>query len=332
MKAIVYTEYGSPDVLHLQDVPQPTPQENEVLVRVHATNINFGDLIARDFGKVTIRKFWMPWPLWLPAKLAFGYRKPRKQILGNEFSGEIAAIGSAVTRFKIGDPVYGYRGQAMGTYAEYLCMRENGLIALKPANVTFEEAATIPYGALTALTLLRKLNIQPGQKVLINGASGGIGSYAVQFAKLFGAEVTGVCGTPRMASVKSLGADKVIDYTCEDFTQNGETYDLIFDVLGKSSFSRCKNSLNPNGRYALASFSMGQVGQMMWTKLVGGKRVICGLSSENPEALAEITNLISEGKLKTIIDRRFPLEQTADAHRYVESGSKQGHVVITLAS
>lgn len=233
-------------------------------------------------------------------------------------------------RFRKGDQVFGYRGQSMGTNAEYLCMPENGLVETKPSNMAYEEAATVSYGALTALNLLRQVNIQSGQKILVNGASGGIGSAAVQLAKYYGAEVTGVCATPRLEFVKSLGADRVIDYTKEDFTKNGETYDLIFDILGKSSFSRCKNSLKPNGRYLLASFKMTQVFQMLWTSITGEKKVICALSSESPKDLTFIKELVEAGKIKSIIDRRFPLEQIPEAHHYVEHGHKKGNVVITI--
>jgi NADPH:quinone reductase-like Zn-dependent oxidoreductase len=272
----------------------------------------------------------MPMPLWFPARLAFGLRKPNKPILGSELAGEIEATGKDVKKFRKGDQVFAYRGQSMGTYAEYLCMAEVGMVAIKPANMTYAEAAAVPYGALTALDLLRKGNIQNGHKVLINGASGGIGSAAVQLAKYYGAEVTGVCGTPRLEYVKSLGADQVIDYTAEDFTQNGETYDLIFDILGKSSFSRCKSSLNQNGRYLLASFKMKQLFQMLWTKIRGSQKVICALSSEKTEDLVFIKELVEAGKIKSIIDKCYPLEQAAEAHRYVETGQKQGHVVITV--
>ena len=331
MKAIVYTEYGSPDVLQLKEVAKPTPEDNEVLIRIYATTVNFGDLMARNFKAISPRKFNMPLLFWLPARLAFGFRKPKKKILGSEFAGEVEAVGAAVTRFKPGDQVFGYRGQSMGAYAEYLCMPEDGVLAIKPANMTYEEAATVPYGALTALSLLRKVNIQRGQKVLINGASGGIGAAAVQLAKYFGAEVTGVCGTPRVGFVKALGADKVIDYTKEDFTRNGETYDLIFDILGKSSFSRCKRSLKQNGIYLLASFKMRQLFQMLWTSMIGGQKVICALSSEKPEDLIFIKELVEAGKIKASIDKCYPLEQTAEAHRYIEAGLKKGNVVITVA-
>ena len=219
---------------------------------------------------------------------------------------------------------------SMGANAEYLCMPEDGMVAIKPANMTYEEAAAVPYGGIMALSILRKVNIQSGQKVLINGASGGIGSLAVQLAKYFGAEVTGVCSTPRLEYVKSLGADKVIDYTQKDFTKNGETYDLIFDILGKSSFSRCKSSLKQNGCYLLASFKMTQLFQMLWTKIIGSKKVICAMASEKPQDLIFIKELVEAEKIKAVIDRRYPLEQTAEAHRYVEKGHKKGHVVIAV--
>ena len=330
MKAIIYTEYGSPNVLQLKEIEKPVQQDNEILIRIHATPVNIGDIWARNFKQISPRRFTMPLPLWLPARIYFGFTKPRINILGSEFAGEVEAAGKDVKRFKKGDQVFGYRGQSMGANAEYLCMPEDGLVAIKPVNMTYEEAATVPYGALTALNLLRKVNIQHGQKVLINGASGGIGSAAVQLAKYYGAEVTGVCSTPRLEFVKSLGADKVIDYTKEDFTQNGETYDLIFDILGRSSFSRCKSSLSENGRYLLASFKMKQLFQMLWTSRIGSKKVICALSGEKLEDLLLIKELVEAGKIKSIIDRRYPLEQAAEAHRYIEEGHKKGNVVITL--
>ncbi len=330
MKAIVYTEYGPPDVLHLQEVEKPTPQDNEILIKVHATPVNFGDITARNFKAISPRKFNMPFLFWLPARLTFGFRKPKKRILGSEFAGEIEAVGKEVKQFKKGDSVFGYRAMNFGAYAEYLCVPEDGLVALKPPQITYEEAAAVPYGALTALNLLRKVNIQPGQKVLINGASGGIGSYAVQLAKHLGAEVTGVCSTPRVELVKALGADKVMDYTREDFTRSSESYDLIFDILGKSSFSACKRVLKPNGRYLLASFKMKQLFQMLWTSITGGKKVVCALSTEKKEDLLFIQGLVEAGKIKSIVDRCYPLEQAAEAHRYVETGYKQGSVVITV--
>ncbi len=332
MKAIVFAEYGSPDVLQLKEVAKPTPKDDEILVRVHATPVNYGDLTARNFARLTPREFNMPAPLWLPARLSFGWNKPRINILGSELAGEVEAVGSQVRKFKPGDQVFAYAGMNMGANAEYRCLPEAGVVALKPANISCAEASALPYGGIMALSILRRANIQPGQKVLINGASGGIGSMAVQLAKYFGAEVTGVCGTPRLEYVRCLGADKVIDYTCEDFTQNGETYDLIFDVLGRSSFSRCKRSLKPNGIYLLASFKSKALLQMLWTSITGSRqRVICAMASERPEDLEFVRGLVESGKIKSLIDRCYPLEQAAEAHRYVESGRKQGHVVITVA-
>lgn len=333
MKAIVYTEYGSPDVLKIKEVAKPNPKGNEILIRVYATSVNFGDLMARNYKAISPRQFNMLFLFWFMAKFSFGLNRPKNPILGSEFAGEVEAVGGAVTRFKPGDPVFGYLGPGMGAYAEYFCMPENGVVTMKPAKMTYEQAAVVPYGAIMALHLLRKVNLKSGQKVLINGASGGIGSAAVQIAKHFGAEVTGVCGTPRLAYVKSLGADHVIDYTVEDYTQNGETYDLIFDILGKSSFARCKNSLKPNGILLFASFKMKQLVQMLRTARSGsGKRVICAIAPGSLEDLNAVKELMEAGKIKTIVDRCYPMEQAAGAHRYVEEGHKKGNVVITMAS
>lgn len=333
MKAIVYKEYGSPDVLHIEEIEKPAPKDNEILIRNHATTVNFGDLMARNYKVVSPRQFNMFFLFWLMGKISFGVNRPRTNILGSEFAGEVEAVGSTVTRFKPGDPVFGYLGMSMGAYAEYFCIPENGVVANKPENMTYEEAAVVPYGATMALSLLRKANVQPGQKVLINGASGGIGSAAVQIAKCFGAEVTGVCGTPRLAFVKSLGADHVIDYTVEDFTKNGKTYDLIFDILGKCAFARCKNSLKPNGILLYASFKMKQLVQMLWaSRSSSGKRVICAIAPGSLEDINSVKELVEAGKIKAIIDRYYPMEQAAEAHRYVEEGHKRGNVVITMLS
>jgi NADPH:quinone reductase-like Zn-dependent oxidoreductase len=300
------------------------------LVRVCATSINYGDLIARNFRNVSPQEFNMPFPFWLLARIAFGFSKPKNTILGSEFAGEIEAVGKAVTRFRVGDPVFGYCGQRMQADAEYLVMAEDGEVALKPTTMSYAEAAVVPYGAITALNLLRKVDIQPGQKVLILGASGGIGSAAAQLAKFYGAEVTGVCSTRNLEMVKSLGADKVIDYTQEDFTQNGQTYDLIFDILGRGSFSRYKKSLKPNGRYLLASFKLKQLLQMLWTSLSGSRKVICAMTPEKSGDLPYIKELIEAGQLKAAIDQCFPLEKTAEAHRYVEQGHKKGQIAIIV--
>ncbi len=286
--------------------------------------------MARNFKAVSPRVFNMPFILWLLSKIALGINQPKVSILGNEVAGEIESVGKDVKRFKKGDQIFGHPGQSFGAYAEYLCMPEDGVLAIKPANMTYEETAVVPYGAITALNLLGKVNIQPGQKVLINGASGGIGSAAVQIAKHFGAEVTGVCGTPRVEFVKSLGADKVIDYAKEDFTQNGETYNVIFDILGKGSFTRCKNSLKPNGILLFASFKMKQLFQMLWTSKIGRRKAICAIAPGSAEDLISVKELIEAWKIKAIIDRVFPLEQAAEAHRYVEKGHKRGNVVIAI--
>jgi NADPH:quinone reductase-like Zn-dependent oxidoreductase len=331
MKAIVYTEYGPPEVLQLKEVEKPTPKENEVLIRNYAATVNYGDIVARNFKEISPRKFNMPFPFWLITGMSFGFSKPKITILGSEFAGEVEAVGKDVKSIKQGDQVFGYRGQIMGAYAEYLVMPEDGALTIKPTNMTYDEAVVVLWGAIVALNLLReKGNIQSGGKVLINGASGAIGSAAVQIAKSYGAEVTGVCGTPRLEFVKSLGADKVIDYTKDDFTQSGETYDLIFDILGKSSFSRCKSSLSQNGRYLLASFKTGDLTDMLWTSVTGSKKVICAMASGSTEDLISVKELIEAGKIKAVIDRSYPLGQTAEAHRYVEEGHKKGHVVITV--
>ena len=330
MKAIVFREFGTPMVLKLEEVQKPIPKDNEVLVKIFAVNVNFGDIIVRKFNRVTPKKFNMPFVFWLLTKLLLGIRKPKINIAGSEYSGIIDEIGKGVTNFKVGDEVFGYRSMKMGANAQFISVPAKGLIIHKPKNVTFEEAATFPYGALTALNLLRKVNIKADQKILINGASGSIGLHALQLAKHYGAVVTGVCGTERMDFVKSLGAHKVIDYTKEDFTENVEKYDVIFDILGRSSFTKCKKSLKESGIYLLASFKMKQLAQMIWTKIFGSKKVICALSTENYDDLVEIKDLIEKGIFNSFIDKTFPLEETSIAHEYIESGNKKAQVVITV--
>lgn len=330
MKALIYESYGPPEVLKLVEIEKPSPKENEILIRNHAASVNYGDALARNFKDVTPGKFNMPFLFWLMAKFFFGFSKPKVKILGSEFSGEVEAVGNAVTRFKIGDKVFGYRGQSMGAYAEYLVVPENSVVALKPENISYEEAAAVPGGSMVAFFILRKLNIQRGQKVLINGASGGNGNFAVQIAKNLGAEVTGVCGTNRVDFVKALGADSVIDYTKEDFTKNGQKYDIIFDVLGRAGFSNCKNSLAENGRYVLVSFKVKQLLQMMWTSFFGNKKVKCVLSPQKLDDLVAVTKMIEEGKIKSIIDKTFPMDQAVEAHKYAEQGNKKGNVVISV--
>ena len=331
MKAIVYTEYGDPDVLKIKEAEKPYPKGNEVLIRIRAVSVNYGDIIARNFKNISGREFNMPLLFWIFARFAFGIKNPRIKILGNTFAGEIEKIGNDVKQFREGDQVFGYTGEKMGGYAEYLCMPENGIIAVLPSNMTYDEASVVPYGTIMALTLLKKANIQKGQKVLIIGASGGIGSAAVQLAKYyFGAEVTGVCSTAGIEFVRNLGADEVIDYKKEDFTRSKETYNLIFDILGKGSFSSYKPLLTHKGIYLLASFKTKKLLQMIWTLMFGGKKIVCALVTPKTEDLIFVKKLIEEGKIKSLIDRYFPLEQTAEAHKYIESGNRRGNVVITI--
>lgn len=331
MKAAVFTEYGPPEVLHLSEVAEPVPGDRDVLVRVRATSVNFGDSLVRNFKAISPRKFHMPLLFWLIGRGTFGFTRPRRTVLGSEFAGEVVAVGRDVSRFEVGEPVFGYSGPRMGAYAEYLCVPEDAVMTSKPSTLTDEEAAAIPYGAIMALGLLRKAHIQPGQRVLVVGASGGIGPAVVQLAvSQFGALVTGVCGTSRVDYVRALGAENVIDYTQQDYVDSGETYDVIIDILGKSSFGRSRGSLTPHGRLIFVSFKTKQLCQMLWTSVVGGRRVLCVLVSEKPDDLIFIKGLIEAGKIRSVVDKAFPLQEAAQAHRYAESEAKTGAVVITI--
>ena len=330
MKAIVFTQYGPPEVLQLKEVQKPVPGDHEILIKVFATPVSFGDVLVRNFNAVTPKKFHMPFLFWLIGKFYFGFSKPRITIPGSEFSGVVESVGKNVKQFRTGDEVFGYCGSRMGAYAGHLCMPENGVVSLKPANTTHAEAAAIPYGAIMAFNVIRKANISPGHQVLVNGASGGIGPAVVQLARYHGAEVTGVCSSRRVDYVKSLGAGRVIDYTTTDFTKNGETYDFIIDILGKRSFSQCRHSLKDGGRLLLISFKMKQIFSMLWTSMTGSKKVVCILSTEKAADLDYIKTLTEEGMIRSFVDRCFPLEQAAGAHTYVEGGHKTGSVVITV--
>jgi NADPH:quinone reductase-like Zn-dependent oxidoreductase len=324
VKAILHTEYGPPDELQFKEVEKPAPKANEVLIKIHATTVTTSDCNIRNLTFV-------PKLFVLPMRMEFGLTKPKNNILGFDLAGEVEAVGKGVTRFKIGDQVFGTTEPAYGAHAEYVCLPEDGVLTTRPANMTYEEAATIPVIANTALHFIRDMgNVQAGQKVLINGASGGIGTFAVQLAKYYGAEVTGVCSTTNLELVKSLGADHVIDYTREDFTRTGQTYDVIFDAVGKSSFSRCKSSLNKEGIYLVTLPKPAVLFQMVWTSMIGSKKVKMEGAPAKVENLIFLKELIEAGKLKTVIDRRYPLEQTAEAFRYVETGHKKGNVVITV--
>ena len=302
MKAIVATQYGGPEVLQLKEIEKPTPKDNEVLVKVHATTVT-----AADFR---MRSFTVPAAVWIPARLALGITKPRQPIFGSELAGVVEAVGKDVTRFKVGDQVFASTlTEKFGGYAEYKSLPEKAMMVIKPTNLTYEEAAALPIGATTALRLLRKGNIQRGQKVLIYGASGSVGTYAVQLAKYFGAEVTGVCSTSNLEMVKSLGADHVIDYTKEDFSAVNKRYDIIFDTVAKFPKAQYSKVLAPNGTYV----SMAKLD-----------------TKENMDNLIFIKGLIEKGVIKAVIDRCYPLEKMTEVHRYMDTGRKKGNIVITV--
>lgn len=323
MKAVIYEKYGAPEVLQLKDIEKPTPKDNEVLVKVHATTVNSGDCRMRSAQT--------PPGFGLLFRLAVGIFGPRKKILGTEVSGEIEAIGKDVKQFKVGDQVFVFKGMDMGAYVEYLCIQEDGPVMHKPENITLEEAAALSFGGTTAIFFVRDLaQIQSGQKVLVNGASGCVGHFVVQLAKYYGAEVVGICSSSNVDLVKSFGADDVIDYTQEDFTQRSERFDVLIDTVGNLPFSRCKKVLKKQGKLALIAGGLPQFLLMFWRWLVGGIRILAGPASEKKEYLYFLKKLVEEGKLKVFIDRRYPVSQIVEAHRYTDKGHKRGSVVVTL--
>jgi len=324
MKAAVYTRYGPPDVLEIKDVEKPVPADNEVLVRVHATTVCAADWRMRKADPFLIR-------------LMNGLSAPKKiHVLGIEFAGRIESVGRAVTRFREGDEVFGATGFKFGAHAEYVCVPADGVIETKPANMTLEEAAAVFFGAVSALHFLRKAGIRAGQKVLVYGASGSVGVFAVQLAKHFGAHVTGVCSTRNVELVRSLGADEVVDYTKEDFSRAGRVYDIVCDTVGKSGFSRSLKSLVRGGAYVLIGYSgqlpsfLGGLVRGMWASATGAARVIGGVAHAAAGDVTFLKGLIEAGTLRTVIDRRYSLDEIAEAHRYAEAGHKRGHVVIVL--
>ena len=323
MKAIVYSRYGSPDVLEFAEVAKPVPNDCEILIKTHATTVTSGDWRVRSLN--------VPAGFGLITRLVFGISKPKQPILGTEIAGVVESVGKDVRKFKVGDAVFAFSDFAMGCHAEYKCMPQDGAIALKPANLTYEEAAALSFGGTTALDFLRRAKLKSGERVLINGASGGVGTAAIQLAKHFGAEVTGVCSTANAALVKSLGASHVIDYTQSDFTQNGQTYDVIVDTVGTAPFSRSKGSLKEGGRLLMVLAGLPEMLQIPWVSMTSSKKLIAGPVSARAEDLRFLAGLAAAGDFKPVIDRRYPFEQIADAHRYVDTGRKRGNVVITLA-
>ena len=323
MKAMVYERYGSPDVLELRDLAKPAPKDNEILIRTHVTTVTSGDCRVRSLN--------VPAGFGLIMRLVFGVSRPKQPILGTELAGVVESVGKDVTKFKVGDAVFAFSDAAMGCYAEYRCMSQDGAVALKPPNLTYAEAAALSFGGTTALDFLRRGKLQSGERVLINGASGGVGSAAVQLAKHFGAHVTGVCSTANMEWVKSLGANHVIDYTQEDFTQNGETYDVIVDTVGTARFLRSKDSLKEGGRLLMVLAGLPDMLQIPWVSMTSSKKIIAGPATVRAEDLRFLAELAEAGKFKPVIDRRYPFDQIAAAHRYVDTGRKKGNVVIDVA-
>jgi NADPH:quinone reductase-like Zn-dependent oxidoreductase len=323
MKAVVYERYGPPEVLELKEVEKPSPEHDEVLIKIHATTVTTGDWRARSLE--------MPAGFGLMGRLFFGVSKPRKAILGTELAGEIESVGKDVTKFQAGDQVFAFSGAGFGCHAEYKCMKQDGPVAKKPTNLTYEQAAALSFGGTTALHFFRKGKLARGERVLVNGASGCVGTAAVQIAKHFGADVTGVCSGANVELVRSLGATRVIDYTSEDFTKNGETYDVIVDTVGTAPFARVQGSLKEGGRLLLVLGSFADLLRAPWVSLTSNKKIVAGPAPERVEDLISLAKLAEAGEFKPVIDRHYPLEQIAEAHRLVDSGRKKGNVVVTVS-
>ena len=322
MKAIVYERYGPPEVLELMEVAKPTPKHNEVLIKTHATTVTSADWRVRSLE--------VPLGFRLIVRLVFGISKPKQPILGSELAGVIESIGKDVAKFKVGDQVFAFSDASMGCHAEYKCMPQDGAVVLKPPSLSYDEAAALSFGGTTALDFLRRGKLHSGEKVLVNGASGGVGTAAVQLAKYFGADVTGVCSTANMELVRSLGARHVIDYTKEDFTQNGETYDVIMDTVGTAPFSRSRDSLKAGGRLLMVLAGLPDMLRIPWVSVTSSKKVIAGPVAVRAEDLRFLAGLAEAGEFRPVIDRRYPFEQIAQAHSYVDTGRKKGNVIITL--
>ena len=324
MRAIIYTEYGPPEVLQLQEVTKPTPKDNEILIKVMAAEATKGDCELRSFN------FPVKW-YWLALRLAWGVSKPKKPILGGYFAGEVEAVGKDVTKYKAGDQIFGSTGLHMGAYGEYLCLTESHTMVLKPNNASFAEAAAVPLGGFNALHYIRRANIRPGEKVLINGAGGSIGTYGVQLAKAMGAEVTAVDSGIKEEMLKAIGADYFIDYKEEDFTKSGNSYDVIFDMVAGNSYSACINTLNPKGRYLMANPLMLYMLRSVLTPMLTNKQVIFAFAGEKEEELMALRDMIEQGEIKPVVDKVYPLEEVVEAHHRVEAEERLGPVVIAVA-
>jgi NADPH:quinone reductase-like Zn-dependent oxidoreductase len=322
MKAAVYREYGSPAVIRIEDIPKPTPRDHQVLIKVAASTLGTWDCEARSFDLA----LWF----WLPLRLAMGIRRPRWPVLGQDLAGEVEAVGKDVKQFEPGDQVFASAGLGFGGHAEYICVSSKRAVSHKPSNMTYEEAATLPTGGDNALHFLRLAEVQRGERVLVNGAGGNIGVIAVQLAKYFGAEVTAVDSAEKLDMLREIGADRVIDYAAEDFTKTGNTYDVIFDLVAGSSYAGAIGSLNSKGRYILANPLFLPLLRARWTSRTSDKKVITQFAASKPQDLVVLKELAEAGSIRAVIDRRFPLEQAAEAHAYVDSGRRKGAVVLTI--